>query len=89
MSVCSCQGKTKSISSKFLMSGVPTPVMQVSKIERGDTADKNKEAPVTGSQPLALDNSVESEPLGLGEYQDKGNYSRNETGGPCATWRGS
>jgi hypothetical protein len=70
------------------MFGVPTPVMQVSKIERVDTAHKNKEAPVTGSQPLALDNSIELEPLDSDEYQDKGDYSRSETRGPCATWRG-
>ena len=57
---------------------------KVLKIERVDTAHRNKEAPVTGSQPLALDHTVESESPGL---DDKGNSSRSETTGPCGKRR--
>lgn len=66
------------------MFGVPIPAMQVSEIERGviNAVHRIKDAPVTGSQPFALDQSVGSEPLDLDEHhQDKGVQLTQQTRG--------
>jgi hypothetical protein len=78
---CRCQGKVKSKSSKAVMFGVPIPAMQVSEIERGviNAVHRIKDAPVTGSQPFALDQSVGSEPptLGRAPRQRKTTHAAN------------